>query len=361
MNLVGRPLRLRSLRNRASCGEAAKARSAKAVQSRHVAAVALALLLCGVSARAQTLGIDGAQFTVDGRPRFLLFVSYFDGLRRANADGGNGDLDTDFAYLKRAGFDGIRLLVNWQYDCGSGPADQGQKLFAADGTINEPMWPVFVRVLERAASHGLLVDVTFNRDTYDTAISVDAYRTAIADVAKRLLAAGGHRHALFDVQNEYPIHGLTAADVHGILAAVKAVDPVRIVTASGGGGDMVDDPAMDIVAYHDRRDDDWHQASASRGQLDEIRRTVSAGKPVYLQEPMPFRKFHPACGHGEWPRPGSARRAANHARQHGAAAWTFHTRQSFDLRSGSLLEILTDDPEQKAELESIAAAVSPTR
>ena len=325
------------------------------------AALVLALLAIGSSARAQTLGIDGNHFTVDGQPRFLLFVSYFDGLRRANANGGAGDVDTDFAYLKRSGFDGIRLLVNWQYDCGSGPVDEGQKLFAADGTINEPVWPVFVRVLERAASHGLLVDVTFNRDTYDTAIPVDAYRTAIAGVAKRLLAAGGHRHVLFDVQNEYPIHGLTAPDVHGILAAVKAVDPARIVTASGGGGDILDDPAMDVVAYHDSREDDWHQAGAIREQLDKIRQTVPGAKPIYLQEPMPFRKFHPDCGHGEWPRPAHARHAASHARGQGAAAWTFHTRQSFDLRSRTLEAILDADPQQKAELEAVGAAVGSAR
>ena len=321
-----------------------------------VAAVALTLLAFGSIARAQTLGIDGSRFTVDGQPRFLLFVSYFDGLRRANANGGAGDVDTDFAYLKRVGYDGVRLLVNWQYDCGSGPTD-GQKLLAEDGTVNESLWPVFVRFLERAAAHRLLVDVTFNRDTYATAIPVDAYRTAIAGVAKRLLADGGYRHVLFDVQNEYPIHGLTAPDVHGILAAVKKVDPARIVTASGGGGDILDDPAMDVVAYHDSREDDWPQAGTIRRQLDEIRRTVPAGKPVYLQEPMPFRKFHPDCGHGEWPRPTDARRAASHAKRHGAAAWTFHTRQSFDLRSRTLSQILDGDPEQKAELEAVGASV----
>jgi hypothetical protein len=357
MNPVGRPFRLRSRCNRASSGETTEVRSAKVAQRRLVPALALALLALGSSAGAQTLGIDGNRFTVDGRPRFLLFVSYFDGLRRASY---GGEVDTDFAYLKRIGFDGIRLLVNWQYPCGSGPADDASKLFVSDGTINEPMWKVFVRVLERAAAHGLSVDVTFNRDTYDTAIPVDAYRTAIAGVATRLLAAGGHRHVLFDVQNEYPIHGLTAADVHGILAAVKAADPVRIVTASGGGGDIFDDPAMDVVAYHDSREEDWHHPAAARTQLDEIRtRTAASPKPIYLQEPMPFRKFHPECGHGEAPRPGLARQAMRHARDHGAAAWTFHTRQSFDLRERPLVQIVEGDPEQKAELEAVGASVGP--
>ena len=95
-------------------------------------------------------------------------------------------------------------MVNWQYPCGGGPTDDEQKLFSAAGHINEPMWRVFVRVLERAAAHGLIVDVTFTRDTYEAPIPVDAYRTAIAGVAGRLLAAGGHRHVLFDIQNEYP-------------------------------------------------------------------------------------------------------------------------------------------------------------
>jgi hypothetical protein len=316
------------------------------------AALVFALLAFGSIGRAQTLGIDRDRFTVDGRQEFLLFVSYFDGLRRASY---GGEVDTDFAYLKRIGIGGIRLMVNWQYPCGSGPDDDASKLFVGDGRINEPMWTVFVRVLERAAAHGLAVDVTFNRETYDTAIPVDAYRTAIADVARRL--AAGHRHVLFDIQNEYPLHGLSPADVHGILAAVEAVDPSRLVTASGGGGDIVDDPGMEVVAYHDRRDGDWHQAGAIRRQLDEIRRTVPGGKPIYLQEPMPFRKFHPDCGHDEAPRPGFARQAAQHARHHGAAAWTFHTRQTFDLRERPLVQILEADPEQRAELEAVGAAV----
>ena len=324
------------------------------------AALLLMLLALGASASAQTLGVGGTRFTVDGRSKFLLFVSYFDGLRRASANGGAGDVDTDFVYLKRIGYDGIRLMVNWRYDCGSGPTDDARKLLTASGTINEPMWPVFLRLLDRAAARGLVVDVTFTRDTYAAPIPIDAYRTAIASVAQRLLAAGGYRHVLFDVQNEYPIHGVTAADVHSILTAVRAVDSQRIVTASGGGGDAIDDPAMTVVAYHDSREEDWHASAAAGRQLDAVRRQTAAPKPIYLQEPMPFRKFHPSCGHGEWPRPGYARRAAGHARHHGAAAWTFHTRQSFDLRNRTLLEILKDDPEQKAELEAISAAAAPT-
>jgi hypothetical protein len=326
------------------------------------AAIALMLLVYATSSGAQTLGIDGARFTIDGRPKFLLFVSYFDGLRRAAASNGTGDVDTDFAYLRRVGFDGVRLMVNWQYPCGGGPADD-QKLLAADGTINEAMWPVFVRFLERAAARGLVVDVTFTREAYETPIPVDDYLKGIASVASRLVDKGGFRHVLFDIQNEYPLHGLTADDVGRILKALREVDPARLVTASGGGTDILDDPAMSVVAYHDARDDDWSEPAAAQRQLDAVRtqtRNKTANKPIYLQEPMPFRKFHPECGHGEWPRRGFARRAASAARQAGAAAWTFHTRQSFDLRGRTLVEILEGDPDQKAELEAISGAAGPS-
>jgi hypothetical protein len=322
------------------------------------AAIALTLLVFATSSGAQTLGVDGARFTIDGRPKFLLFVSYFDGLRRAAASDGRGDVDTDFAYLRRAGFDGVRLMANWQYACGGGPADD-QKLLAGDGTINEAIWPVFIRFLERAANHGLVVDVTFTRETYGAPIPVADYQKGLVSVVRRLVDEGGHRHVLFDIQNEYPLHGLTPGDVRGILKAVRQADPGRIVTASGGGTDILDDPEMSVVAYHDARDDDWYEAAAARRQLGAVRAQTEKGtanKPIYLQEPMPFRKFHPACGHGEWPRSGFARRAASAARQAGAAAWTFHTRQSFDLRTRTLVEILAGDSDQKAELEAISAA-----
>jgi hypothetical protein len=218
------------------------------------------------------------------------------------------------------------------------------------------MWSVFVGMLDRAASHGLSVDVTFTRDTYGDPIPLAAYRTAIVEVATRLRAAGGYRHVLFDIQNEYPIHGMTDADVHGVLSAVRDADPERIVTASAGSGDVVHDPAMTVAAYHDGRDSRWFEAAAAKGEMQAVRaRAGVPAKPIYYQEPMPFRKFRGNCGHGEWPRTGHARLAARHARQHGAAAWTFHTRQSFDLRERSLLELLEADPEQKAELEATAA------
>src|SRR5512138_87508 len=50
------------------------------------------------------LATAGAAFTVDGRPRFLLLVSYFDALRASDAA-----LETDFAFFAAHGIDGVRI------------------------------------------------------------------------------------------------------------------------------------------------------------------------------------------------------------------------------------------------------------
>ncbi len=58
-----------------------------------------------------TFAISGSQFTVNGTPMFLLFLSYFDAMRRSNdGDRNAGGLDTDFQYIKSQGFDGVRIF-----------------------------------------------------------------------------------------------------------------------------------------------------------------------------------------------------------------------------------------------------------
>ena len=59
----------------------------------------------GAAPAAPALKIAGPAFTVDGRPRFLLLVSYFDALRASDAT-----LEADFAFLRRCGLDGVRHL-----------------------------------------------------------------------------------------------------------------------------------------------------------------------------------------------------------------------------------------------------------
>src|SRR5262245_55537937 len=58
------------------------------------------------------LAASGSQLTLDGKPQFLLILSYFDGLR--TMEHAPARVRSDFKYIKdtiRA--HGIRVLVNW--------------------------------------------------------------------------------------------------------------------------------------------------------------------------------------------------------------------------------------------------------
>src|SRR4051812_27342824 len=79
--------------------------------------------LCGVPARpaaqppphSVAIALAGDHFQVEydnsgvKQAKFLTFISYFDGLRASPAV-----LAEDLDYIKSIGFDGIRVLPNWQ-------------------------------------------------------------------------------------------------------------------------------------------------------------------------------------------------------------------------------------------------------
>jgi hypothetical protein len=326
---------------------------------------ALALVLVGLvnvaSARAQTLAVQGDHFAVDGQPKFLLFVSYFDAMHASALA-----LDSDFQYLREKGFDGIRIFPNWAQGCG--PRVSAPGFYTATGVVPEshPLWIKFIDVLNRARNNGLLVDVTLDART-------SGARAAVPVIAARL--AGGYRHVLFDVYNEWDTH-ISPPDanrtlVKTLVAAVHEKDAARITTASAGlsslGAIAVAD-RYDVVAYHDARNPaSWFSSDAILGQLNAIRASFGQSvKPIYLQEPMPFANYDArpvaqgGCGNQQHDSAQDhARSAAQLAKRHGAAAWTFHTRQSFNLGEASLRTILSlpAHASQKAELEAVRGAV----
>lgn len=300
------------------------------------------------------LGIAGTQFTVGGAPRFLLFVSYFDAMRA-------GDLDGDFTYIRQAGFDAVRIFPNWPHYI-TGAAADDDALFTSRGTIREERWPVFVRVLERAAAHGLVVDVSFTRETI-TGLAHEHYGEQLRAVTAAL--RGKYPNVLFDVQNEFPIH-MRQPEVEALLRTyVRPADPDRIVTASLDSGSMPE-PAqvarvaaalgLPVLAYHEARDKEtWHTAAQAKRVVGALQAGLGPSRvPIYLQEPMAVATLcPPRCEPEDWDSGRfHARDAARAAQRFGAAAWTFHTRSTFDLASISFVGRLKADPAQRAALDA---------
>src|SRR5207248_11230532 len=125
-----------------------------------VVEVVLAVLvwLVAAAASSQTLGVHGDRFTVNGQPRFLVFVSYFDGVRRLPDNlASTAVLDADLDYFVRKRISGVRIFPNWQF--------AGDTLMECDGTLRRLQLEKLRTFVDRAAAKGLVVDVSFTIDT----------------------------------------------------------------------------------------------------------------------------------------------------------------------------------------------------
>jgi len=282
---------------------------------------------------APALGVSGDKLTVDGQPRFLLFVSYFDAL-----DASDPVLDEDFHTFTTAGLDGVRIFANW-WDCTTMDActqPSPRTLMDASGALRPAQVERLRRVLARAASHRLLVDLTFTRETVregDRKLDAAGYELGLLAVTREL--TGKAPHVLFDLQNEVEIHGFgasteTAGNLVRLRADLKERDPSRLIVASTGSVDLVRQldarGGLDAIAFHDPRVRDWWTRTA--GVVGELK-TISK-RPIYLQEPTAYQQAGARAGRDDTDVE-HFRSALRAAREAGAAAWLFHTRKGFRL------------------------------
>jgi hypothetical protein len=310
---------------------------------RALCAAVLILSAAAVASAAPRLGIDGARFTVDGAPRFLVFVSYFDGVRRVH-----GGIEPDLDYLKTR-VDGIRVFPNW-WDYVCPPRSGGDTLFDLKGEIRPAVWQALDTLLTAAGARGLIVDLSFSRESVTDngsprrPLDADAYQRALTSlVGSTSYLKGRHPHVLIDVQNEWPIHS-DRARIEALLKALRAADPERVLVASSSGGGYaavgLGLPRM-AAAYHDPRERNWYGADTARRIVAAVRTSLGkAVQPVYLQEPMPWGTVCPRQDND--PDPAHFTAALANARSAGAAAWTLHTRVTFDLKSRSLVSKLNE-------------------
>jgi hypothetical protein len=325
-------------------------------------------------AGAPILSVQGDHFEVDGAARFLFLVSFFDGVREARL--APARLESDLDYIQTAiKADGIRVFPNWWRYSADGDLNP-TLLGPGDDTLFDPSSPdaplrpatlaALKRLIAAAGERGLVVDVTFTRETLPApGMTVAQYQAALVASAAALRDC---RNVLFDIQNEFNAdvtHRLTAAQVQTAIAAVTAPagDPRRIVTASvtadspTEAGRVAAETGQRVAAYHDPRDRDrWYRAST----LTEIVTGMRAGMgdrrvPIYLQEPTGYGSRgddDTTAAH--------FRDAAVAAKAAGAAAWTFHQRVGFNLQSRSFASRLGDVSDLDNAMRSIRALIDAT-
>src|SRR5437868_14828885 len=110
-----------------------------------VATAALVALFIAAVGHGQTLATHGDRFTLNGQARFLVFISYFDGIRRIpdNLES-TSVLDADFDYLARHGLSGIRVFANWQF--------RDETLMDCSGSLRRRQLDKLVMLIDRAAA-----------------------------------------------------------------------------------------------------------------------------------------------------------------------------------------------------------------
>ena len=308
------------------------------------------------------LGIEGPRFTVDGAPRFLIVVSYFDALRASDAT-----LEADFSWLRRHGIDGVRIFPNWWRcaavrQCGGHSGDD-TLMAAPDGSLRPAAVTRMKSVLATAGRHGLIVDLSFARETVRDAQGRELAASAYAEgVVAAVRALGPLPHAMIDLQNEIYQNRLfaaaAAADAPPVARLARRVDAgARIVFVSTNAAEAErytycggDGCPLDVLAVHDAREPDWHDRTPAVVRELVALASRRGPRPVYLQEPQAWQDERA---------PDRVERfldAAARAKRAGAAAWTFHTRSAFILREGRSLTTQLDAGE-RAVLERIRQRV----
>lgn len=315
----------------------------------------LAVPVGGMDAASELrLGTDGEHFTVNGTARFLTLVSYFDAMDAVA-------LDDDLARLARS-VDGVRIFANW-WDLGDGGCRyrfSDRTLFErrGDGSIGvrADRLERLEHVLARARYHGLVVDLTFAADPvagasklvarpdggvcppadFVNVVNWPGIAAAMGETA-RALAGPEYAHVFFDLQNEagHNYNRATEDDLRRLVDAVRGADRARLISVSMFNPDadrqaaLVKGLGLSMLNFHDvPRGKGWGTRTARhvkrfRAALDRLELRV----PIYAGEPDPgaygseLQEFN---------------NALTGARTAGAAAWTFHTRVAYDLRTAPL-------------------------
>ncbi len=303
------------------------------------------------------LGIQGSRFRINGKPTFLLGISYYAGLG-ASEDFLRRDLDD----LQRRGFNWLRVWAT----CGF--FDQDISAVDASGRPREPQLNKLKRLIADCDRRGLVVDVTLTRarNTPGRGLpNLEAHQRAVETVVTALRE---HQNWYLDLANERDVGDeryVPASELKTLREVVRRLDQARLVTASLGGHDLTEGDLRDclqtagldfLTPHRPRNPGSSGQTETKTRECLGMLKTMGRLVPVHYQEPLRrgYVQGDPSAAdlladlHG--------------ALSGGAAGWCFHNgpqreaqenrpRRSFDLRVQRLFDQL-DREEQIVSREA---------
>jgi len=323
----------------------------------------IAILLSCLAAQGPFLGIEGARFTLDGHPTFLLGISYYGALAIEDEAVLAGDLDT----MKEHGFNWVRVWACWNtYDDNTSAVNR-------DGTPHGPYLDRLTRLCTLAGQRGMIVDVTLHRGEQEGVPRTFEEHLAVTEALARTLKP--FRNAYFDVGNERNVgdaRHVPMEEVGKLITRIKEIDPERLCTASDGGeialkevADYLSVGHVDFLAPHRGRHAGSPAETAAR--TTALLKTAAGIRPVPVHQQEPFRRHY-----ADWqPDAKDFQTDLEGARDGGAAGWCFHNggtrsrederpRRSFDLRPAEDRLFEQFDAEEQALLHWLRGNVKAT-
>jgi hypothetical protein len=324
----------------------------------------LSLFFVGTNLYSETiLGTQGASFTINGRPQFLIGISAFDAIGHMK--------DAELDKLHQRGFRLIRVWGYWEQvilnsQSPTLPSTLSRNiLFRTDGSLDPQKLSQLKDLLQRTDRRGMVIDMTvFNAFT---SFDGNYLEKSLTGLKQLTTALKGHRNLLFDVYNEHNNHGRTSPNpisheqLGTFVKAVKDIDPDRIVTFSNThrepGGEVGDELAKEYLAElslgidcftpHLPRTPDFAARTGERVRwIRALMKSHGEVMPLYLQEEARRRHSHLNPTAAEF------FEAARSAKKAGAAAWVFHTDAGYNFGLGTLFERL--DPTERSVVDRLA-------
>jgi hypothetical protein len=309
----------------------------------------LSLIVCGsLGLQATELGKDSSRFTIDGRPTFLLGISYY-GAPGARDEFVASDLDD----IQRDGFNWIRVWATWA------AFTHNISVVDTNGAPREPFLTRLEKIVQECDRRGMIVDVTFSRQNDATGPHLQRlqeHERAVRAVVERLRPL---RNWYLDLGNERNIgdsRHVPFEDLRRLREVIREIDPKRLVTASHSSDDedfaknigkYVRDVKIDFLSQHRPRGQGSAAQTAAATKLYRERlKDIGTIVPIHYDEP--FRRGYTK---GWEPSAEDFLIDLRNAVESGAAGWCFHNgaqvgppdskpRRSFDLRETRLYDQL---------------------
>lgn len=291
-------------------------------------------LFFSAQAQATTLSISGNKFTIDGQAKFLVLASYFDGMDAPNV---GADLD----YLKSKGINGVRVFPNWWERLN--PLTSGNTLMDESGNLGSSRLNDLKRIIETANSKGMIVDVSFARETVSgpceaqdnngvtyQVMCMTEYKRGIATAANALKNYG---NIFFDIQNEASgenkITFMPLSDIRDAGNKIRTTGSASPISASYGvtyGSSASGLGDLDIISWHIPGGNNFGTYRNSLSGLG------NSSKPTYVGEP-----YNTGFIDDEGATTQDLVSRVVEAKKAGLSAWTFHSSGNFNLDGRSLL------------------------